>query len=127
MKLRNLRKRPLAVLVSAVLVASPLLARDIVTVTGAGPVGDGGPAASAYLREVAAVARAPDGSVYIAEGDWGRIRRVDPSGTISHFAGNGSLGASGDGDAATDAAIGIVNDIAVDAAGNVYVSDGRNH
>ena len=54
-----------------------------------------------------------------------RVPRV--GGTVSTFAGTGAIGATGDGGAATSATFYSPNGVAVDATGNVYVSDNGNH
>src|SRR5204863_434794 len=63
------------------------------------------------------------GNVYIE--DWGPwIWKVSPSGILTNFAGNGISGYSGDGGPATAAAISSgFNNVAADAAGNVYIAD----
>ncbi len=48
-------------------------------------------------------------------------------GVISTVAGNGTRGISGDGGAATSAAMNTPLGVAVDAQGNLYVSDSENH
>jgi streptogramin lyase len=48
--------------------------------------GDGGPVVRAGLDEPAGIAVAVDGTLYVSELDGRRIRRVDPSGTISTIA-----------------------------------------
>jgi sugar lactone lactonase YvrE len=55
----------------------------------AGFAGDGGPAARAELNNPQDIATGPDGSVYIADTYNGRVRAVDPAGTIRTVAGNG--------------------------------------
>ena len=52
-----------------------------------GAAGDGGPATQATLWDPATVAVAPDGSVYIWDSAEFCIRKVDPQGIISTFAG----------------------------------------
>src|SRR5262249_15977540 len=47
--------------------------------------------------------------------------------TITTIAGNGQQGFSGDNGLATSAAIDRPEKVAVDAAGNVYISDTKNH
>jgi hypothetical protein len=49
-------------------------------------IGDGGPATEAGLEDVRDLVTGPDGSVYIAEGLVGRVRKVSPNGRISSFA-----------------------------------------
>ena len=98
----------------------------ISTVAGTGQVefaGDGGPAKDANLRFPLAVAVARDGTLFIVDSGVFRIRRVTPAGIISTYAGNGASQSSGDGGPATSASFVFAQDIAVDAAGNVYISD----
>ncbi len=57
--------------------------------TFSGPVGDGGAAVSALLNAPKGLAFGPDGSLYIADSDNARVRRVAPDGTISTVAGKG--------------------------------------
>jgi hypothetical protein len=87
-----------------------------------GGAGDGGPAVSAQLHLPAGIAGGPDGSLYIADEENKRIRRVWPDGTISTFAGSGMPGVSGDGGPAVQATLGQMSGIAVDGVGNVYVA-----
>jgi DNA-binding beta-propeller fold protein YncE len=68
-----------------------------------------------------------DGNLFIAEPGSHRIRRVDPSGAISTFAGTGRQGSSGDGGPATEADLNSPFGVAVDSLGNVYVVDTDNH
>jgi serine/threonine protein kinase len=66
------------------------------------------------------------GNIYIAETDGGRIFKVTTSGTILTIAGTGTPGFSGDGGPATAAQLNSPWGLAVDAAGNVYISDSGN-
>jgi len=86
--------------------------------------GDGGPAAQACLSLPQGVAIDQAGNVYIMDTFNYRIRKVNTSGIISTFAGNGHYGYSGDGGPATAASLGgFCLDVAVDAKGNVYIAD----
>lgn len=85
--------------------------------------GDGGPAVSAGLGRVAALAVDGAGNLYIVDLGNFRVRKVTAaSGTISTIAGNGSSTDSGDNGSATSAGLGYPNAIAADAAGNIYVN-----
>lgn len=64
---------------------------------GEGYSGDGGPATLALLGNIQGIAVGPDNSVYIAEYDIGRIRRISPDGLIITVAGTGLGGRNGDG------------------------------
>jgi sugar lactone lactonase YvrE len=104
-------------------------AGTITTVAGTdvqGYSGDGGPAVSARLSNPSALAIDGRGRVYIA--DWlnRRVRRIGTDGSITTVAGTGSLASSGDGGPATAAEIGDPLGVALDAAGNLYIADGRN-
>jgi sugar lactone lactonase YvrE len=60
---------------------------------------------------------------YISDQDDFRVRKVDTKGNISTVAGSGVYGYAGDGGPAAAALIGLVSGLAVDAAGNLYISD----
>jgi sugar lactone lactonase YvrE len=89
--------------------------------------GDGGPATSATLFTPKAVAVDAVGNIYIADTSNQRIRKVDSSGIITTAAGNGTYGFSGDGGPATGASLYSPSGVALDAAGNIYIADSRNH
>ena len=95
-----------------------------------GDGGDGGPAAAATLAFPAAVASDPTGNVYVIAYSYEtfnqRVRRISRSGSISAFAGSGQEGYGGDGGPAIEARLAYPTGVAADAAGNVYVADGRN-
>lgn len=94
------------------------------TVAGSGEgrfSGDGGPAVEAGLSRIEGVALDGTGNLYIA--DWYRIRQVDATtGTIRTIAGVGERGYSGDGGPAAEARVGLVEGLAVDGAGKVYIA-----
>lgn len=95
--------------------------------TGAGGYnGDGIPATTANLSNPTGVAVGPDGSLYLADREVFRIRKVDPQGLITTIAGTGTLGVSSDGGLATATPIGHVRGIAAGPDGSVYFSDQTN-
>jgi sugar lactone lactonase YvrE len=89
--------------------------------------GDGGVATKAQLNRPSGVAVDAAGNVYI--GDYGnhRIRKVSVPGLISTAAGNGTQGFGGDGSPAAAAQLDSPSGVAVDAAGNLYISDSGNN
>jgi uncharacterized protein (TIGR03437 family) len=100
----------------------------ITTVAGDGVPGysgDNGPATSAQLAYPSGVAVDSAGSLFIADSNNNRIRKVS-GGVITTIAGNGTEGYSGDGGPATSAELSLPFDIAMDSAGNVYISDDYN-
>jgi len=96
---------------------------------GTNACGDGGLATKALLNLPEAVAVDSAGNIFIADATDNKIRRVDAvSGIITTVVGNGHVCANptntcGDGAAATAAQLNFPQGIAVDAAGNLYVSD----
>ena len=68
-----------------------------------GDGGDGGPAAEATFRELTAMVVAPDGTIYVSDGEANRVRRIDIDGTIQAFAGSSDKGSGGDGGPALEA------------------------
>jgi sugar lactone lactonase YvrE len=102
----------------------------ITTVAGNGSEafrGDGGAATAAKLDAPFGVAVDPTGNLYIADTHNNRIRKVAAgSGIITTVAGNGSYGFSGDGGAATAAGLLLPQGVALDLAGNLYISDSGN-
>jgi len=90
----------------------------------AGYTGDGGAATSAELYNPMGVAIDGSGNVYIGDHFNHVVRKVNGSGIISTFAGNGINGYSGDGGPATAAELGLPVGITFDATGNLYIGDG---
>jgi sugar lactone lactonase YvrE len=88
--------------------------------------GDGGPANSAQLTNPWGIAIDGSGNLYIADFTGSRVRMVNSVGIISTIAGNGSSGYGGDNGPATSAVLANPSDVAVDAAGNVYITDTYN-
>ncbi|MCX6290134.1 MAG: IPTL-CTERM sorting domain-containing protein [Bacteroidetes bacterium] len=101
----------------------------ITTVAGngnGGYSGDGGPATSATLNSPHGIAFDNTGKLYFADYQNNVVRKINASGVISTIAGNGTAGYSGDGGPALSAVLSWPSDVAVDASGNVYVSDQAN-
>ncbi len=88
-----------------------------------GFAGDGKQATKASFDDPEGIAVGPDGTTFISDDDNARIRRVDPSGIITTFAGTGEIGSSGDGAPATDATFTLPNQLLLDPAGNLYVTE----
>jgi hypothetical protein len=85
--------------------------------------GDGGPATQAELNGVFGIWADPAGNVYISDASNYVVRKVSPSGIITTFAGNGTMGDSGDGGPATLAQMAQANYYTTDPAGDVYMAD----
>ncbi|MBI3933834.1 MAG: hypothetical protein HY316_04025 [Acidobacteria bacterium] len=104
-------------------------AGTITTVAGNGEfkfAGDGSAATSAALDLPFGVATDAAGNFYIADTQNHRVRRVNTSGVISTVAGTGVQGFSGDGGAATSAALDAPRGVALDASANLYIADRGN-
>jgi hypothetical protein len=115
----------------------------ISTVAGSGPTGysqgvsagDGGPATEARLNGPTGLALDRSGNLFIAEtGDYFtaskrgyRIRKVSAAGIITTVAGSDQKGYAGDGGPATQARLEAPLGVAVDSAGNLFISDNGNY
>jgi sugar lactone lactonase YvrE len=101
----------------------------ITTVAGngtAGFSGDGGPATAASLRSPNGVLVGADGNLFIADRSNNRIRKVSPDGIITTIAGTGASDFSGDGGPATKASLFLPSTMAMDARGNLFISQSYN-
>jgi sugar lactone lactonase YvrE len=98
---------------------------SIATVAG-GYIGDGKAATSAAINIPQALAFDKLGNLYIADTFNHRIRKVDTSGKISTFAGNGISRYSGDGGPAQKASLYFPDGVAADVNGNVFIADFSN-
>ena len=107
---------------------------DGTVTTIAGGNGSGsrdGPAETAQFAYPADVAIAPDGSIYVADRESHRIRKIAPDGTVSTVAGGGPLsgpppeGSYGDyvDGPAAEARFRSPRAIAFDGAGDLYIAD----
>ncbi len=89
--------------------------------------GDGGPALDAGIRSPGGLAFSPNGDLYIAEETSHLIRKINKEGIISHVAGTGQAGYSGDGGLAKKAMLKSPYRLAFDKQGNLYFSDRDNN
>ncbi len=92
-----------------------------------GYFGDGGQASAAQISNPCGISIDKLGNIFIVDNGNGRIRKIDVTGMISTYAGDGTNGFSGDGGLATLAQLYYPNSVATDAAGNIYFSDNNNH
>ncbi len=93
--------------------------------TSSGFTGDNGPATSAKLSSPSGVATDAMGTLFIADRNNNRIRKVN-GGTITTFAGGGN-GGLGDNGPATSANLQFPQAVAVDSTGNLYIADSGNN
>lgn len=106
-------------------IVSSLSAQKIFTAAGNGAGNSGGDGGPAYLAQLSPASIALDntGNLYIVEYWNSRVRKVNTSGIISTIAGTGVNGNAGDGGPAVSAQLNKPMGIAVDAAGNIYISE----
>ena len=91
--------------------------------------GNGGYATNAGLALPNSTAEDANGNIFISDSSHSRIRKVDANGIITTVAGNGDIYNlfSGDGGAATNAALSYPWGLAVDKTGNLFFADYSNN
>src|ERR1017187_4384183 len=129
-RLENVRLRPAHLLGVATALLGFVIsaaADNMVTIAGNGSdgfAGDGGNALAAQMGAIWGLAVDAQGNVYFADTWNQRVRMVAAGGTISTIAGSGASGDSGDGGPALSADLLWPAGLALDTAGNLYVSTG---
>ncbi len=101
----------------------------ITTVAGTGERGgggDGGPPLRASFFAPLAVALSADGSLYIADTNNHRVRKIDHGDTVVNVAGDGTQGFAGDGGPAGEARLSLPHSLAFGPRGVLYVADTGN-
>jgi sugar lactone lactonase YvrE len=88
-----------------------------------GDYGEGLPANAASLGLPDQMVALPDGGLVFADYADNRVRRIDRAGLITTVAGNGEPGGTGDGGPALLAQLSNPYGVAIDPAGNIYVSE----
>ena len=117
-------KLSLSVLVAIVTSALPLRAEKIVLVAGGGKDAFGIPAIEAKLKEPFGAEFDHAGNMFIVEMAMGnRLLKMDPKGLLTHIAGTGKAGFSGDGGPALAAEFNGPHNLAVLPDGNVLIGD----
>ncbi|NTS43914.1 hypothetical protein HRG84_23745 [Flavisolibacter sp. BT320] len=105
-RVQDNRGRYILVYAFSFFIITSLKSQIITTVAGNGSYGysgNSGPATATKLATPSDVATDKDGNLYIADRDNNVIRVVKKDGTISNFAGSGTMGYAGDGGPALDA------------------------
>ena len=92
----------------------------------AGYSGDGGPALAATFQVPIGVSLDSLGNILIADFANNVIRQLDPQGTVTTVAGNGSAGYSGEGASATGASLFGPSAVTADSSGNIFIADSNN-
>lgn len=85
--------------------------------------GDGGPATAAHMDNPGGMTLDAAGNLYFVDALNKRVRKITPAGIINTVAGNGTDGSIIDGIPATSSPM-QPTDVAVDAAGNLYILSG---
>ena len=117
----------LACLLALCLAATAHAAR-LELVAGGGTREKDAPATNCQLREPFGVEFLPSGEMIIVEMVGGnRVLRVEKNGVLTHLAGTGAKGASGDNGPARDATFNGIHNLAIPPSGDLLLADSFNH
>ena len=97
----------------------------ITTIAGNGTLGfagDGGAAATATLGSPSGLCFDQNGNLYFADNNNSRVRKIDPFGIITTYAGNGLMGSTGDGGPATAGKVSAYS-VRADKKNNLYIAE----
>ncbi len=103
---------------------------NIITIAGTGipgNSGDDGPATNATLNYPYGICYSSSGDLFISDQYNSQIRKVNTTGMISRFAGNGNSGFSGDGGNALNAQLSYPGGLCMDSSQNMYIADVVNN
>lgn len=81
---------------------------------------------SAGLGQIGGIAVSAPGTIYLADTSNNRIHQLAPDGSLTTIAGTGVTGNSGDGLPAIAAQLNGPTGLALDSAGNLYITDTGN-
>jgi len=88
---------------------------------------DGILAINAPVGSIGGVTADRNGNVYFSDLNTDKVYRVATNGVLTTYAGSGTAGYSGDGGAATSAALNNPRGLVLDSQGNLYICDGANN
>ena len=93
-----------------------------------GNEGNGRPSIEATLHLPEVLVIDHEENIYLTQrtGNAWIIRKSNAEGIITHFAGNGRQGNTGDGGPAIEASFHTISDIAADGSGNIFIADSIN-
>jgi hypothetical protein len=120
-----MRLKKLLALALAVVAPISLRAQNITTVAGGGSTNV--PALSVGVGGPEGVIKDALGNVYILDNFFSRIFKVDTTGNMTIFAGNGTAGFSGDGGLPTAAQLNGPSAFFMDTHGNFFIADSDNN
>src|ERR1700693_4572641 len=119
-----MRLKKLLALALAVVAPIALRAQNITTVAGGGSTNV--PALSVSIGGPSAVVKDSLGNFYILDNFQNRVFKMDTTGNLTIFAGNGTPGPSGDSGPAIKAQLNGPRSMFMDNFGNIFIADADN-